>query len=544
MSLYEKRFWLKSYDKGVPHDIEIPERPVRDFFKENVRRFPDKPYLIYNETTLSYALVNDLACRLANGLSKLGAKKGDSIAFIMPNIPEHVIAIQAGYKAGTFNVGLNPLYTVAELKHQINDCRATIVIVYSRLAQNALLLKEDSGCCLKKVVVVTPRGEAILPETDSVFDFNTLVENSSPGEPGVEILPDDIAMLQYTGGTTGLSKGCCLTNRNIMAMCRQHGTWIGKACPPEEMRNLCVIPLFHVYGWNTNVNMTLLGGGTIILVRKPDPDLILYNINRHQPTIWSAIPRFISELIYHPGILESKIGSIRVFFCGGAQLLKEDIQRIRELSGAAVMEGYGSSETTNILTINPVNRTKQGSVGLPLPNTVLKIVDVDTGRGEMPVGDSGEIVAKGPQVMEKYWNNPLETELAFTDDGYLYTGDIGYMDEDGFVFIVDRKKDLIIRSGTNVYPREIDEVLYQLDNIQEACTVGVSHEKTGETIKVFVVLKPETSLTVYQIREHCRKQLAAYKVPEFVEFVDEIPKTGIGKLDRKALRVMSGFKHE
>lgn len=542
MSLYENRLWLKSYDLEVPHDIEIPDEPVRYFFKKNVERFPDKPYLLFNENSLSYAVVNELACRLANALLQLGAKKGDRIAFLMPNIPEYVVAIQAGYKAGTLNVGLNPLYTVSELKPQINDCGASIIIVYSRLAPKALALQMDEDCTLKKVIVVTPRGEAKVVGTDVLFDFESLVGSSLSEEPGVEVIAEDMAMLQYTGGTTGVSKACVLTNRNIMAMCRQHGTWMGEACPPDEMRNLCVIPLFHVYGWNTSVNMTLLGGGTIILVSKPDPDLILYNINRHEPTIWSTIPRFVRELMDHPRILDSKIGKLQGLLCGGAPLLDQDINRFKSLTDAAILEGYGSSETTNILTINPVKHSKTGSVGLPLPNTILKIVDVETGRVEMPVGESGEIVAKGPQIMGQYWNSPMETEFAFTDDGYLYTGDIGYMDEDGFFFIVDRKKDLIIRSGFNVYPREIDEVIYQLPNIQESCTVGVPHDITGETVKVFVVLKPGTRLTVYEIREFCRRNLAAYKVPEFVEFVDEIPKTGIGKFDRNALRIRPDLK--
>ncbi len=542
MSLYENRLWLKSYDPGVAHDVEVPDEPVRCFFKKNVEKFPDKTYLLFNETSLSYAEVNGLACRLANALETLGGKKGDRIALLMPNIPEHVVAIQAGYKAGTVNVGLNPLYTVAELKQQINDSGARTIIVYSRLVKKALELQQDEECTLKTVIVATPRGEAKVTEGNDLFDFYNLVEKAACEEPGVDLSGDDMAMLQYTGGTTGVSKACVLTNRNIMAMCRQHGTWMGQACPPEEMRNLCVIPLFHVFGWNTNVNMTLLGGGTIILVPKPDPDLVLHNINRHLPTVWATIPRFVREFMDHPRVADSKIGGLKGLLCGGAPLSDQDVERFKALTDAAVIEGYGSSETTNILTLNPVGHPKPGSVGLPLPGTVLKIVDVETGRMEMPAGESGEIVARGPQVMGEYWNNPEETEAAFTDEGYLYTGDIGYMDDEGFFFIVDRKKDLIIRSGFNVYPREIDEVIYQMPSIQESCTVGVPHDITGETVKVFVVLKPGTRLTVYQIREFCRRNLAAYKVPEFVEFVDEIPKTGIGKFDRNALRVRPGVK--
>ncbi|HDP79743.1 MAG TPA: hypothetical protein ENN21_02755 [Spirochaetes bacterium] len=536
MSIYESRFWLKFYDEGVPRDVAVPEEPVRHFFNQHVERFPEKTYLYFRDAQFSYAEVNDRACRLANGLTGLGAKKGDRVAFLMPNIPQHVVAIQAGYKAGTVNVGLNPLYTVPELKQQVNDCDARIMIVLSLFAEKAFALLRDPGCSLATVVVANPQGAEKVTADGQVYDFDDLVRGSSAAEPDVEILADDVAMLQYTGGTTGVSKGCCLTNRNITAMCRQHGLWIGNALPPEEMKNLCVIPLFHVYGWNTNVNMTMLGGGSIVLVPIPDPNLILQNINQHEPTVWCTVPQLINALIHHPETASSKLKNIRGFFSGSAPLPVEEIKRLKELSGAAVMEGYGSSETTNIITINPINRTKPGSVGVPIPNTIIKIMDVKTGEKEMPLGEPGEIVAKGPQIMKEYWQNPKETKIVFNEEGYLLTGDIGYMDEDGYIFIIDRKKDMIIRGGFNVYPRDIDEVIYQLPQVKEACTIGIPHPKSGETVKVFVILKEGGSLTAEEIEKHCRTQLAPYKVPEFIEFVDEIPKTGIGKYDRKVLK--------
>ncbi len=537
MSVYESGFWLKYYDDTMPKEIKVPGDAVRDWFIRNVKKDPSKTYLYFRDVQLSYGLVNTLARKLANALSdKLGAVKGDRIVFLMPNIPQHVIAIQAGYKSGTINVGLNPLYTLPELKQQINDCSSKICIVLSLFADKAIALQKESGCTLEKVVIVNPQGAPKVTGGENCYDFDELVKEGRDGEPSVEIKADDVAMLQYTGGTTGVSKGCCLTNRNILSMCEQHGYWVGGAIDISGMRNLCVIPLFHVYGWNTNVNMTLLGAGSIVLVPQPDVNLILENINKLEPTVWCTIPRLVNEMILHPQIAESKLKNIKGFFCGSAPLPVESIKKLKEISGAAVMEGYGSSETTNILTINPVNRAKVGSVGIPLPNTVIKIVDVDDSTKEMPLGESGEIIAKGPQVMKEYWNNPSETAKVFDENGFLFTGDIGYMDEDGYIYIVDRKKDMIIRSGFNVYPRDVDEVLYTHPKIREACTIGVPHPLSGETVKAYVVLHDGEKLTEEQVKEFCKTQLAAYKCPEFVEFTTEIPKTSIGKMDRKALR--------
>ena len=543
MSVYESNFWLKYYDDQMVKEIEVPDDAVRDWFLRNVKNHPDKTYLYFNDIQLSYGTVNAVARKLANALSdKLGAVKGDRIVFLLPNIPQHVIAIQAGYKSGTINVGLNPLYTVPELKQQINDCTSKVCIVLSIFAEKAFALQKDPDCCLEKVVIVNPQGAPAVTGGDNCFDFDALVKKGRDEEPSVKIASDDVAMLQYTGGTTGVSKGCCLSNRNILSMSLQHGLWIGAAIDIHEMKNLCVIPLFHVYGWNTNVNMTLLGGGSIILVAQPDVNLILQNINRHEPTVWCTIPRLINALILHPDVASSRLKNIRGFFCGSAPLPVESIKKLREISGAGVMEGYGSSETTNIVTINPVNRPKVGSVGVPIPNTFIKIVDVDDSSKEMPLGESGEILAKGPQVMKEYWNNPSETARVFTPDGYLYTGDIGYMDNDGYIFIVDRKKDMIIRSGFNVYPRDVDEVLFTHPKIKEACTIGVPDEQSGETVKAYVVLHDGQTLTENEVREFCREQLAPYKCPEFVEFTDDIPKTSIGKMDRKALRELDWKK--
>lgn len=528
--------WYQWYDQGIPPVIDFPQVALRDLFNRNAAQAPEKPYIIFQDSELSYAACNDMARRLGNALLSLGAAKGDRIAYMMLNIPQHVISIQACYKIGAIQVGMNPLYTVPELAYQLKDCGARTLIVQVPFVDKAIELMNSGQTDLQEIIVVNFPGMPPVEEGRGIYDFQKLLAAAGNEEPAVEVSPDDIAMLQYTGGTTGVSKGCCLTNRMIIAQCYIHASWVGQACPPDEMRNLAAIPLYHIYGYNTNVNMTLMGGGTLILVMKPEIDELLKNINLHEPTVFCAVPAMVIGLLNHPDTPASKIASIRGLFCGSAPLAVETINQFEKISGAVIMEGYGLSETTNILTINPVRtKRKVGSVGVPLPNTDIKIVDLEEGTRELPRGEFGELIARGPQIMEEYWNNPEETALAIRD-GWLYTGDIAYMDEDGFVFIVDRKKDMIICSGFNVYPRDIDELLYAHPKVLEACAVGVPDAKRGETVKAFVVLKPGETMTAEEVKEYCRRQLAPYKVPTAVEFMDVLPRTNVGKPMRRVLR--------
>ena len=312
--------------------------------------------------------------------------------------------------------------------------------------------------------------------------------------------------------------------------------WVGMAVPPEEFRALAAIPLNHIYGYNGNVNTCLYKGGTIILVAQPTPDNLLEAINKHEPNAWPAVPAMIIGLNNHPDIGKSKISSIKGIFSGSAPLAVGTMERFEELSGGRIFEGAGMSETINIYTVNPVRtKRKYASCGIIWPDTDLVVVDVETGTKVMGRGEEGELIGRGPQFIKEYWNNPDETSKTIRD-GWLYTGDIVKIDEEGFVFILDRKKDMIIASGFNVYPRDIDEVLYKHRSVSEACTVGVPDEKRGETVKAFVVLREGESVSESDIIEHCKKELAPYKVPKIVEFVDAIPRTPVGKPDRKVLR--------
>jgi long-chain acyl-CoA synthetase len=532
--------WEKHYDEGVPKNFEYPDYPLKWWFNKWAEEHPEKPYILMGDVSISYGSANDLARRIANALTGLGVKKGDRVAIMAPNVPQYVLCVQALFKFGAVEVPTNPLYTVPELDLQFKDSGTETVIVMAMFADKAIEILKDPNSTVKRVIVFqVPSGVVEVEQGEGIYDFNELVMAASNQEPDVEVFADDIARLQYTGGTTGIPKGCVLTNAIVFSQANRTATWTSggfKLIPKEEMRTLCAIPLNHIYGYNANINICLFTGGTIVLVAVPTPDNLLEAITRHKPNLWAAVPAMIIGLNNHPDIANADITSLKGIFCGSAPLAVETMNEFERLTGGRILEGYGLSETVNILTVNPVfTIRKVGSCGIVWPDTDLVVVDVETGTKVMPRGELGELIGRGPQIMREYWNNPEETAAALRD-GWFYTGDIVRIDEDGFVFIVDRKKDMIICSGFNVYPRDVDEVLYANPKVMEACTVGVPDPKRGETVKAFVVLKPGESMTVEEVIEHCRKSLAPYKVPTMVEFIDAIPRTAVGKPDRKVLQ--------
>ena len=532
--------WEKHYDEGVPKNFEYPDYPLKWWFNKWAEEHPEKPYILMGDVSISYGSANDLARRIANALMGLGIKKGDRVAIMAPNVPQYVLCVQALFKFGAVEVPTNPLYTVPELDLQFKDSGTETVIVMAMFADKAIEILKDPNSPVKRVIVFqVPSGVVEVEQGEGIYDFNELVMAASNQEPDVEVFADDIARLQYTGGTTGIPKGCVLTNAIVFSQANRTATWTSggfKLIPKEEMRTLCAIPLNHIYGYNANINICLFTGGTIVLVAVPTPDNLLEAITRHKPNLWAAVPAMIIGLNNHPDIANADITSLKGIFCGSAPLAVETMNEFERLTGGRILEGYGLSETVNILTVNPVfTIRKVGSCGIVWPDTDLVVVDVETGTKVMPRGELGELIGRGPQIMREYWNNPEETAAALRD-GWFYTGDIVRIDEDGFVFIVDRKKDMIICSGFNVYPRDVDEVLYANPKVMEACTVGVPDPKRGETVKAFVVLKPGESMTVEEVIEHCRKSLAPYKVPTMVEFIDAIPRTAVGKPDRKVLQ--------
>jgi len=530
--------WFKFYDKGVPYSVIYPPLSIKQMFNSLAEAHPDRDFLIINETRLSYGLVNLMARKVANSLVSLGVRKGDRVAIMSPNVPQYAITFEACAKLGAIVVPINPLATASEVLHYIRDSGAETIIVMAAFVSGPIEVLRTTDAPLKNVIAFQLPGAPIEVESGpGIHDYNEFAAGGADSEPDVDVQPADILMLQYTGGTTGLSKGCVLTNANMVAIAYQESYWMSPLLAyGEELRVLAVAPQYHIYGFNMSININHVHGGTIILVPKPTTDNILAAINMHEPNLFPAVPTMLIGLNQHPDISTSKIKSVKGVISGSAPLPVEAMRLFEELSGAVITEGYGMSETTNILTANPTRTVrKPGSVGLPFPDIDIRIVDLDTGTTDMALNEPGEIIAKGPTIMSEYWNNASETEKVF-QDGWLLTGDIAYMDDDGYIFIVDRKKDMVLSSGFNVYPREIDELMYTHPKVLNACSFGVPDPKRGESLKLALVLKPGEEATEAEVRAFCKEHLSGYKVPQEVLFVDELPLTPIGKPDRKKLR--------
>lgn len=539
-----ERIWYRWYDNDVPHSIAYPKIPLKDKFNQNAESHPERPYLIIGDTTLTYRQSNQMARRLANALLSLGVRKGDRIALMSPNLPQYVIGLEACYKIGAIIVPTNPQATVKEITHQFKDSGAETVIAWAGIAEKPVEAMHSGSTAVKLVIVFGPGDVKALLARTGTIDYDALLATAAETEPGVRVNPEDVVMLQYTGGTTGVSKGCALSNQNVLAIAYQDYHWFLPVLKDVEyLKTLCCLPLWHIYGFNFNVNINRVFGGCSVLVTSPTVANILDAINTHEPNFYSAVPAMIFGLNQHLETPKSKIRSLKGITCGASPLAIEVMKRFEELSGATITEGYGLSETSNVLTCNPFGKRKPGSVGVPWPDVDIRIVDIETGTKDMPLGQAGELIAKSPTIMSGYWNNPAETATALRD-GWLYTGDIACMDEDGFIFIADRKKDMILCSGFNVYPREIDEILYAHPKVLQACTIGVPDPKRGETVKVFIVSKKDAVITEQEIIAYCAERLSAYKVPKYVEFVDALPLTALGKPMRNELRKREAEKLE
>ncbi len=537
-----ERRWQKHYDEGVPGSCYYPLTTMKDEFIKWVRANPDKPYIYCNDLTYTYQETNNIAKRLANALLDLGVKGGDRVSLVIPNIPEFVFSSHAIMKIGAIIVPLNPLYTIPEMIYNFNDSGAETVIVFGPVAPKVLEIMRSGKTSLKTMIVMqVPGKEVELEAAPDILDLKTIIAAASDFEPDIHLNNEDTVILIYTGGTTGVPKGCRLTNSNFVAFYTVFIEWARAMFPPPELRTLCTVPLYHIYGFNMQINANLASGGTMVLVPEVTPDNVLDAIDRFLPTYWPAVPALIQMLNMHPRLPESKASSIRFLLSGSAPLPVEAMRKFEEITGSTIIEGFGGSETTNGVMVNPKGLRKPGTVGIPFPDMDVKIVDLVNGSEEMPIGEPGELLLKGPLIIKEYWNRPDETANAIKD-GWFYTGDIATMDEDGYITIVGRTKDMIISSGFNIYPRDIDELLYTHPKVLDAGAIGVPDEVRGESVKVFVVLKPGESMTAEEVIAFCRESLAAYKIPRYVEFLDDIPRTGMKKVDRKALREMEAAK--
>lgn len=518
--------WYKHIPEGNPVEIDIPEISLQDFFKQSVATYPNHTAMTFFQKTFTYTELNQLIQIAASNLKNAGIQKGDRVGIMLPNCPQYVISYYAVLLCGAIVVQVNPMYKASELLHVLNDSGSKMLIVLDRLQPLIDQIKDKTA--LEQVYTVNLEGKDA--------SFNQLLQNRGLPVPSVEINPkEDVAVLQYTGGTTGLSKGAMLTHYNLVANTLQSEATSKIKTKYGKERTLTISPLFHVYGMTSCMLLNFYIGGNLILVPKFEPELVVNIIEKTKPTIFPGVPTMYIALLDYYKEKRFDLSVLETCVSGSAPLPVEVINKFNEFSGTKVAEGYGLSEASPVTHRNPiVGLQKPGSIGIPIPNTDAKIVDKDTGTKELPIGEIGELIVKGPQVMKGYWNNPEETRKTIRD-GWLYTGDLAKMDEDGFFYIVGRKKELIIASGYNVYPIEVEDVIYTHPAVLEAAVIGVPDSYRGETVKAVVVLKEGAQLTEEELIQYCREKMAAYKVPRSVDFVKELPKSAIGKILKRVL---------
>jgi long-chain acyl-CoA synthetase len=550
---YSDKPWLKHYDEDVPPSINYENICLPEKLESVANAYPTKTALIFMGYKLSYRDLVTMRDRFATCLADFGIQKGDRVAILLPNIIPCVVAYCAILKIGGIVVMNNPLYTDRELEHQFNDSGAKVLVTLDLLARRMINLRPKTP--IKQIVfssigdylpfpknllfplVAKKKGMAAeVPAADSIYSWKEMISKYPPQPPNVKITHDDIAMLQYTGGTTGVSKGVMLSHGNLIQQYQVLKTWNNKIKEgaPEVM--LGALPFFHIFGISCSMNFSICMGWTNVLVPKPQPKELLETMRKFRPTFAPLVPTMLIGMLHHEDMAKTDLSCIKGCFSGSAPLPVEVIKTFAEKTGTNISEGFGMTESSPVTHSNPISGLRKiGSIGIPMPDTECRIVSIEDGVTDMPVGESGELVIKGPQVMQGYWNREDATRETVRN-GWLYTGDIGKMDEDGYFYIVDRKKDMIISGGYNVYPRDIDEVFYEHPKVEEACAIGVPHETRGEQVKVFVVLKAGQTATEQELIDFCKDKLAKYKLPTSIEFRDQLPKSTVGKILRKELR--------
>jgi len=551
--------WLKFYEPHVPEHIDYPHTPMPAVLEETARKHPDHTALIFKDTKIPFREYNEAVDRFAAGLQGLGVKKGDRVAIHLPNCPQFPIAYYAVLRIGGIVVPCNPVYTAREMRHQLQDSGAQTIVTLSAMYPVIKRVRADTD--LRHVVVAKiktyfppflkllftllvekKKGHKVDISGDADTHWFQDIFASAPAKPTpVETDLEDTAVLMYTGGTTGVSKGAQLTHKNILVNACQCKVWLN-AEEAQEV-SMTALPLYHSYAMTTCMNIGTLTATTLLLIPDPrDLEDVLKSISKHKPTLYPGVPAMYVAINNYPDLSKYDVSSIKACISGAAGLPVEVQQRFQELTGARLVEGYGLSEASPVTHANPIfGENRAGTIGVPWPDTKVKIVDVDTGEKVLGVDEVGELCVRGPQVMKGYWNMPTETANTLRPgpeggDPWLHTGDIAVMDEDGYFKIVDRKKDMILGAGGyNIYPREVEEVLYEHPKVVEATAVGIPVAGKGERIKIYVVLKPGETATEEEIIAFCKENLAPYKVPKFVEFRDELPKTMVGKILRRVL---------
>lgn len=527
------KVWLKHYPDYIRKEISIPDEPITEILKKSITHYGDNPALYFYGNEMTYKRLGELVDSFTAALQQEAFEQGERVAIMLPNCPQYVISYYGILQAGGIVTQLNPMLVEKELEYILNDSDAETIIIYEHLLPVLRSIIENTS--VKRIITVNFEGK---DTRDSVaIEFNSFLKRAKQLPVEVAFNPsEDIAVLQYTGGTTGRSKGAMLTHRNLFANVLQTYEYFRDTMELGKERTLTAIPLFHVYGMTSAMNLSIFIGAKSILLPKFEIQEVLQTIKETKPTSFPGVPTMYIALINHPDVEAYGLDSIRTCNSGSAPMPVELLKKFQEKTGAKILEGYGLTETSPTTHCNPsFGNRKPGSVGIGVPSTDYKIVDLEEGSKELPPGEIGEVIIKGPQVMKGYWNMPEETENALCD-GWLYTGDIAYMDEEGYLFIVDRKKDLIIASGYNVYPRDVEEVIYQHPAVQEAVAIGVPDSYRGETVKAVIVLKDGMKCDEEELIAFCKKNLSAYKVPRIIEFRKELPKTAVGKILRRQIR--------
>ncbi len=555
----QDRIWLKNYPEGVPADIDPDQyRSLVGLMEESFNRYANRTAYSFMGKSVTYAQTDHESQAMAAYLQSLGLQRGDRVAVMMPNVPQYPVAVAAILRAGMVVVNVNPLYTARELEHQLKDSGARAIIIIENFAATlqkciaqtsvehvVLAAMGDRLGMLKGALVnhVVRKVKALVPpfELPGAVRYNdALAQGSKLQLSAPDIGPDDIAVLQYTGGTTGVSKGAVLLHRNVIANVLQSEAWndpVMKKVPANEQPTaVCVLPLYHIFGFTVNIMLFMRVGGKNILIPNPrDFPAVLKELSKHTFHSFPAVNTLFNGLANHPDFNKVNWSNLKISLGGGMAVTQSVAKLWLEKTGCPITEGYGLSETSPSACCNvPTNKSFTGTIGVPIPSTWMKLID-DSGQDVTEPGQAGEIVIKGPQVMAGYWQRPDETARVMTPDGYFKSGDVGTVDANGYFKIVDRKKDMILVSGFNVYPNEVEDVASSCPGVLECAAVGVPDESMGEAVKLVVVRK-EPGLTEEAILAHCRQNLTAYKIPRIIEFRAELPKTPVGKILRRELR--------
>jgi len=549
----EHRPWLANYPEEIPATLTYKSEPVQTYLTNAAKEFPNKSAIHFMGKEMSYETLHEHACKLASYLQKLGLEKGDRVAMMLPNCPQAVITYYGILLAGGVVVPTNPLYTEREIEYQMKDSGAKAIVTLDILFPRVSKIFTQTN--LEHIIVTAIKDYLPFPKNliypfiqKKQYGITVSVKHEGCHHLLTEIIKqsnqelksfsvdfeEDLAIIQYTGGTTGAPKGVMLTHKNLVSNAAMSNAWLYK-CKRGEESILAIIPFFHVYGMTAIMILSVMQGQKMVLLPKFDPEQTLKTIEKQRPTLFPGAPTIYIGLLNHPDLSKYDLSSIDSCISGSAPLPVEVQEKFEEITGGKLVEGYGLTESSPVTHSNFLwDRPRiKGSIGVPWPDTDAVILSFETGE-PLPPGEIGEIAVKGPQVMKGYWNKPEETEQVLRD-GWLFTGDLGYMNDEGYFFVVDRKKDMIIAGGFNIYPREIEEVMYEHPSVQEVVVAGVPDPYRGETVKAYIVLKESATTNEEELNAFARKHLASYKVPRIYEFRSELPKTAVGKILRRAL---------